>query len=70
MAEIQSESNKFKRYRRRLKERGLRQVQLWVPDTARAGFGRKLARQLREAESGQDDADSLDFIEGVADWND
>lgn len=70
MTAVNSEANKFKRYRQRLKDRGLRQIQLWVPDTSRAGFDRKLAEQLREVESAPDDADSLEFIEGVADWED
>jgi len=70
MTTVNTESNKFKRYRQRLKDRGLRQIQLWVPDTSRAGFDRKLAQQLREVESAPDDSESLDFIEHVADWDD
>ena len=70
MSEAQPDSNKFKRYRQRLKDRGLRQIQLWVPDTSRPGFDRMLADQLREVESAPDDNESLDFIEGVADWED
>lgn len=70
MTAVNTESNKFKRYRQRLKERGLRQVQLWVPDTSRAGFARKLERQLRTVEADADDHESLDFIEHVADWDD
>ncbi|WP_376695195.1 antitoxin MazE family protein [Wenzhouxiangella sp. EGI_FJ10305] len=70
MAATQIESNKFKRYRQRLKARGLRQIQLWVPDTSQAGFERKLEKQLRAVEAGTDDDESLDFIEQVADWED
>jgi len=69
MATTQTESNKFKRYRQRLKARGLRQIQLWVPDTSKAGFERKLEKQLRTVEAGADDAEALDFIEQAADWD-
>lgn len=70
MTTASTECDKFKRYRQRLKERGLRQIQLWVPDTSRAGFARKLERQLHIVEADPDDQDALDFIEHVADWDD
>lgn len=69
MTTTHSQTDKFKRYRQRLKDRGLRQVQLWVPDTSRPGFADQLARQLRAVEQADHDTDSLEFIEQVADWD-
>lgn len=55
-------------YRNRLKARGLRQVVLWVPDTRRPGFAEELRRQLALVETGEEDRDSLAFIDAAADW--
>jgi len=61
---------KFRRYRQRLKARGLRQIQLWVPDTTSPGFQVRLESQLRRVEAGDEDHQSLDLIEEIADWSD
>jgi len=63
-------SDKFRRYRARLKSKGLRQIQLWVPDTSHPGFQASLSRQLARIESAREDHEALDFIEEVADWDD
>ena len=61
---------KFRRYRSRLKARGLRQIQLWVPDTTRPEFPALIERQLRCVKAGEEDREALDFIDAVADWSD
>lgn len=61
---------KFRRYRQRLKARGLRQIQLWVPDTTSPDFQTRLESQLRRVEAGDEDRQSLDLIEDIADWSD
>lgn len=61
---------KFRQYRERLKARGMRRIQLWVPDTGRPGFQKELRRQLALVEGGSDDQDTLEFIEKSADWDD
>ena len=61
---------KFRRYRSRLKARGLRQIQLWVPDTTKPDFPALMERQLKQVESAEEDRASLDFIDRVADWDD
>jgi len=60
---------KFRRYRARLKARGLRQIQLWVPDTTDPDFPRKIRQQVRRLERAPEERDSLEFIERVADWD-
>ncbi len=61
---------KFRRYRARLKSRGLRQIQLWVPDTAHPEFQRQLDHQIKLIESTDEDLETLEFIEDIADWSD
>ena len=70
MAGTNQSPEKFRRYRARLKARGLRQVQLWVPDTTNPEFPLQIERQLRRVEDTSEDLESLDFISNVADWHD
>lgn len=62
--------DKFRRYRERLKARGLRQIQLWVPDTTHPRFQDELRRQLALVEQAGEDRETLTFIERAADWSD
>lgn len=62
--------DKFRRYRERLKARGLRQIQLWVPDTTHPRFQDELRRQLALVEQAGEDRETLEFIERSADWSD
>lgn len=52
-------------YRARLREQGLRPVQVWVPDVDSPGFRTALRRQIRRLDAAQE-ADALDFISAVA----
>jgi hypothetical protein len=60
---------KFRRYRQRLKAKGMRQIHLWVPDTGNPGFQAELRRQLAVVEGTAEDRETLDFIESAADWS-
>jgi len=62
------EEDKFKRYRRRLKEKGLRQIHIWVPDTRQPGFGDELRRQLANLKGMPEEQEAIAFLEEVADW--
>jgi len=70
MSKASQSPEKFRRYRVRLKARGLRQIQLWVPDTTRPDFPAVIERQIREIEGIEEDGETLDFIDKVADWDD
>lgn len=70
MQPTKQDSEKFRRYRARLKARGLRQIHIWVPDTKRPDFQAELRRQLAIVENTREDREALEFIETVADWND
>lgn len=64
-----AEENKFKRYRKRLKAKGLRQIHLWVPDTKQPGFADELRRQVASLKGAPEEQEVLDFIEETADWS-
>ena len=64
-----AEKNKFKRYRERLKAKGLRQIHLWVPDTKQPGFADELRRQVTSLKGAPEEQEALDFIEETADWS-
>lgn len=53
-------------YRRKMREQGLRPIQIWVPDSSNAQFRRSLRRQVRRLNVA-DEADALAFIESAAD---
>ena len=61
---------KVQQHRGRLRDQGLRPIQIWVPDV-RADAFRAAAHQqsLLVAASAQESADQA-FIDAVADWND
>lgn len=57
------------RYRRRLRRKGLRPVQIWVPDTRVEGFADECRRQARLAARSAQEKPTLDFISEIADWD-
>lgn len=60
---------KQSQYRSRLRRKGLRPVQIWVPDTRAAGFSAECRRQARLAARSAQEKPVLDFISEVADWD-
>ena len=68
MTESTTADNRTRRARLALRQRGLRQIKLWVPDVHKPGFTAELARQVRQSEQ-HDETDDLEFIETAADWS-
>jgi hypothetical protein len=58
-------ARKMQEYRRRLREQGLRPVQIWVPDPEVPGFRRSLRKQVARLDAAVE-ADALGFIAAVA----
>lgn len=56
------------KYRVRMRARGLRPIQLWVPDTRRPGFAAECRRQSHLVASDPHEAEVLNFLDRVADW--
>ena len=53
-------------YRRRMRERGLRPLQVWVPDVRTATFEAEARRQSSLVAGAAENSDDLDFIEAVS----
>ncbi len=66
-----SNAEGVQRYRDRQRARGLRPVQVWLPDTRTAAFAAQVAHDIAAvADLAPDDAAMLDAFEGIAaeDW--
>lgn len=55
------------RHREKRRKRGLRSVQIWVPDTRRPGFAMECRRQSELLKSDAHEMEVLDFFEKAAD---
>ena len=56
-------------YRARKQATGLRLIQLWVPDTRSKRFAAECKRQSLLLRNDPAEAETLEFIERVADWH-
>ena len=55
-------------HRAELRKRGLRPIQIWVPDTRAPGFAEEARRQSRLVAAEADFDETMDFIERNSDW--
>ena len=53
-------------YRRRMRERGLRPLQVWVPDVRTATFAAEAHRQASLVAAADENNDEQDFIEAIS----
>jgi hypothetical protein len=53
-------------YRRRMRERGLRPLQVWVPDVRTATFAAEAHRQASLVAGADENNDEQDFIEAIS----
>ena len=56
-------------HRARQRARGLRPIQLWVPDTGAPGFAEEAARQARLVDTGGEFEAVLELLEAVGDFD-
>ena len=61
-------SEKVRAHRARLRRRGLRPVQIWVPDTRSRTFAREAHRQSLLVASDALAQDEQDFIDALSEW--
>jgi hypothetical protein len=57
-------------HRDRLRAKGLRPVQFWLPDVRTPDFKAEAARQSRAVAAGAEEADVTAFLEAATDWGD
>jgi hypothetical protein len=62
-----SSFTRVQKHRASLKARGMRPVQLWVPDTRSADFAAECRRQSALLDADPHEREILDWIEQVAD---
>jgi hypothetical protein len=61
--------DKVRAHRQRLRRRGLRPIQIWVPDVRSAAFRREAHRQSRAIAAGSHERDDQAFVDAVSDWH-
>jgi hypothetical protein len=59
-------SDQVGEYRRRMRERGLRPLQIWVPDARTAAFAAEAHRQAALVAGADDDSDDQEFVEAIS----
>ena len=65
-----SSRDKVRAYRARMRARGMRPVQIWLPDVNSEAFRREAARQSRLVRESPGEKETMDFLEAIADWPD
>lgn len=58
---------RVKKHRDKLRRQGMRPVQIWVPDTRRAGFAEECKRQSLLVKNDKQEKDVLEFLDEAAD---
>jgi Protein of unknown function (DUF3018) len=63
--------DRVRRHRERLRQRGLRPIQIWVPDVNAAEFVREAHRQSALVAASEQDLDDQAFVDAISsDWDD
>lgn len=58
-------------YRERMRDRGYRPVQIWLPDVRTSAFAQEAQRQAQLVAAADRHGDEQDFIEAISvDWGD
>ena len=66
-----STRDRVRQYRQRLRQQGLRPIQIWVPDVNAPEFVREAHRQSTLVAATDQDRDDQAFIDAVSsDWDD
>lgn len=60
--------DKVRAHRARLRRRGLRPVQIWVPDVRSPAFAREAHRQSALVASASTAQDEQGFIDAISEW--
>lgn len=59
---------KVRAYRERMRKKGLRLIQMWVPDTRTAEFAAEAHRQSRLANASSFAAQDQAWVDAISDW--
>ncbi len=61
--------SRVQRYRAALRARGLRPIQIWVPDTRAPDFAAEAARQCQAVNAADERDEIMDWLEGVSEFD-
>lgn len=67
MTKPSSTAQKVRRHREKLRAQGLRQIQIWVPDTTSADFAAEAHRQSLAIAQSEHEKDDQAFIDSLYD---
>lgn len=65
-----SSAAKVRAHRARLREAGLRPVQIWIPDVRSPEFAREAHRQSLLVARSPQEAEDQAFVDGISEWPD
>jgi len=60
--------DKVRAHRERLRRRGLRPIQIWVPDVRSRTFAREARRQSRLVAASRFEAEDQAFVDAISEW--
>jgi hypothetical protein len=63
-----SSRDKVRAHRERLRRRGLRPIQIWVPDVRSRSFTVEARRQSRLVAASASERDDQSFVETISEW--
>ena len=67
---LKSSREKVRAHRQRLRKKGLRPVQIWVPDVRSPEFAAEAHRQSLAVARSRYAADDQAFVDAISEWND
>lgn len=62
-------AKRVEKHRRRLREAGLRPIQIWIPDTRKKGFAEECKRQSKLIRRDPQEKEILNIISSLTDYN-
>jgi hypothetical protein len=69
-SDAKTSRTKVRRHRDRLRQAGLRPIQIWVPDVRSRRFRAEARRQSLAVAESAHERDDQAFIDAVSDWGD
>jgi hypothetical protein len=67
---VKTSREKVRAHRQRLRNQGLRPIQIWVPDVRSKAFAREAHRQSLAVARSPHAADDQAFVDAISEWND
>ena len=68
--QLKATRDKVTAHRNRLRQQGLRPIQIWVPDVRSPDFAVEAHRQSHAVAKSRHARKDQDFVDAVSDWND